>query len=544
MAAPGIGGSLVPVSGYAGNRGTDDPVDLCRNRPPPGGRGVRIREHRPGRRRFVFPGPPLHGRGEKNKTSGVERDVMSLWGWLYNGDSFTAKAIGLIPFYLTYRSTYRLLRDSQWWTGAELQAYQLERLSELLTHAYEQVPYYRRVFAERDLHPDDIVDQNDLQLLPFLTKDIVRKNLPDLRARNYPEKRFEKVRTSGSTGEPTTFYYEKGVSRAREWAFMKTQWERVGFRWTDKCVILRGYGVTAPDDERSGMTTLFGRWLILSSFHMNNEAMDTFIDRIRTFSPRFIQAYPSSITILAKYMKEQGYEPFPSLEAVLCGSENLYPWQRDLLEEVLGCRVYSWYGLSEQVALAGECPVSHEYHIFPEYGVLELVDSSGSPVTGTDTIGEIVGTNLNNFVCPLIRYRTSDLAVWGTGRCACGREYPRLRFIEGRLQEFFVTRTGQLIPVTAIHYESEAFEKVAELQFCQDTPGEVVLNVVKKPGYTAETSDAICTQLKRELGEDMGIELRFAHRIERTGTGKFRYLIQELPIHLQDLSTPDGGRAR
>ncbi|PKL61183.1 MAG: CoF synthetase, partial [Methanomicrobiales archaeon HGW-Methanomicrobiales-2] len=156
-------------------------------------------------------------------------------------ESFTTKALGILPSYNVYRETYALLQQSRQWSEDELEAYQMQALSRLLDHAYENAPYSRRVFEERHLVPGDIQTPADLTLLPFLTREDLQNNLPDLKARNYPESAFEYVTTGGSTGIPVGFYYERGASRAREWAFMKTQWDRVGYRFTDRCVVLRGY---------------------------------------------------------------------------------------------------------------------------------------------------------------------------------------------------------------------------------------------------------------------------------------------------------------
>jgi len=165
----------------------------------------------------------------------------------------TARVLRLLPAYSVYRETYALLRQSCRWNREEIAGYQAEALSHLLEHAYENVPYYRRIFRERSLAPEDIETPADLALLPLLTREILQANLPDLKARNYPESAFEYVTTGGSTGIPVGFYYEKGVSRAREWAFMKTQWDRVGYRFTDRCVVLGGTSwARAPaGDERS-----------------------------------------------------------------------------------------------------------------------------------------------------------------------------------------------------------------------------------------------------------------------------------------------------
>src|SRR5207302_8734663 len=58
------------------------------------------------------------------------------------------------------------LAHSQGWTPTELQALQEQRLRLLIRHAYEQVPYYRRIFDERRLTPADIRTAEDLYKLP------------------------------------------------------------------------------------------------------------------------------------------------------------------------------------------------------------------------------------------------------------------------------------------------------------------------------------------------------------------------------------------
>ncbi|RJS76369.1 phenylacetate--CoA ligase family protein [Methanophagales archaeon] len=456
-----------------------------------------------------------------------------MYNRLYSQNSITSKALAILPSYKTFKEMYKFLQKSQWWSREQLEEYQLQQLGKLLNHAYKNVPYYKKVFDERGLKPKDIQDFKDLQKLPFLTKEIIQDNLNDLKARNYPADKFEYVTTGGSTGIPLGFYYERGVSRAREWAFMKTLWDRVGYHFRDKCVILRGNVVKSADKGKFWEYSLFGRWLILSSYHMTDENLPKYIEKIMRFKPKFIQAYPSAITILARFMRENNIEPFPTVKAILCGSENLYQWQRKLLEDVFQCRVYSWYGHTEQAVLAGECEKSTYYHIFPEYGIVEIIGKDGKPVTAENEIGEIVATGLNNFICPLIRYRTMDLAVPANGKCECGRDYPLLKKVEGRLQELVVAGDGSLIPlgpaIFGIH--DAEWTKVKQIQFLQEKPGELIIQVVKGPSYSkAEIEDYVLRLFKARLEGQCKLNVRFVDHIPRTQRGKYRFLIQKLPI--------------
>lgn len=284
---------------------------------------------------------------------------------------------GLIPYEKrlgkVFWDTYNFLQESQWWSKEQLEEYQMKQLKKLLNHAYENVPYYRRVFDERGLKPKDIQYFDDFKKLPYLTKDIIRKNLSDLIARNFDKKKLQYVTTGGSTGVPMGFYQDKNTAGSIEWAFMLTQWKRVGFKIGNKCVVLRGNVVKSANKGKIWEYNSSNKNLIISSYHITDKTLPDYIGKIREFRPDFIQAYPSAITVLARFMKENNIKKFPSVKAILCGSENLYSWQRKLLEEVFQCRVYSWYGHTEKCCLAGECEKSSYYHIFPEYGYTELI---------------------------------------------------------------------------------------------------------------------------------------------------------------------------
>ena len=100
---------------------------------------------------------------------------------------------------------------------------------------------------------------------------------------------------------------------------------------------------------------------------------------IRAYRPHYFHAYPSSAAIVARYLVESG-DVFPPIRAALIGSENIYPGQREHLQQVFGARVFTWYGHSEKCILAPECPCGAAYRSLPEYGVTELVDEAGESI--------------------------------------------------------------------------------------------------------------------------------------------------------------------
>ncbi len=197
------------------------------------------------------------------------------------------------------------------------------------------------------------------------------------------------------------------------------------------------------------------------------------------------------------------------------------------------CRIWSFYGHTEQAVLAGECEKSTYYHIFPEYGVTELISRDENPLNHEGEVGEIAGTGFNNYAMPFIRYKTGDLAVYTQQKCSCGRNYQLIEKVEGRLQEFVVAKDGHLIPLGDMQIFF-VFDNIKQFQFYQDKKGEVIFNIVRKKSYTNIDTKYIYSELNKKLGNDMDLKIHFVENIPRTKNGKYRFLIQKLAIKFGD----------
>jgi phenylacetate-CoA ligase len=141
----------------------------------------------------------------------------------------------------------------------------------------------------------------------------------------------------------------------------------------------------------------------------------------------------------------------------------------------------------------------------------------------------MVGTSLDNFAMPLIRYRTDDWAVIGPPSCACGRNYKLLKETRGRWhQEVLVGKLDNLISITAVNVHTDIFDHVQQLQFYQREKGRVELRIKRKPEYTERDSRRILAALEEKMGDTMEISLTFREEIPLVPSGKFRMVIQEL----------------
>lgn len=442
---------------------------------------------------------------------------------------------GLLPNHLRYNRTFwetrRLLGRSQWWSTEEIWQYQLVQMRKLLAHAYLNVPYYQRTFSRQGIDLQDIKTLEDFSSLPFLTKDQVMAHRDELCAKNYPRRSFVEANTGGSSGTPMSFYRERGYTGAVESAFMVTQWERIGYRLGDRVAVLRGAALrngSQPWEYRPDQRSLF-----LSTYHLTDCTMRQYARLLKDYSVRFIHAYPSSLDVLAKFMEGESISPPGSLTGVLCGSEPLYPNQRELFERVFNCRVFSWYGHSEYAVLAGECEKSTLYHVFPEYGYYELVDEEGRAVTEQGQKGEIVGTAFHNYVFPFIRYRTGDIAISANSACSCGRNYLLLSSIEGRQQDYVMTSDRSLVPLTALVFGQHlaAFSRIRKMQLEQHEPGRIVVRVVRAPSFRTPGDDhEIAHKMERAVQGRIGVTVEHVEDVPPTPSGKHRFLLQHLDV--------------
>lgn len=429
---------------------------------------------------------------------------------------------------------YRWLEKTQWWSKNEFEVMQLEKLRAFMHHAYENVPYYRRVFDEHKVNPADINTLDDLQKLPLLTKSEVRNNLEDLIARNLDRSSISLVTTSGSTGIPLGVYQDKHSAYLHELGHIYRQWNWAGYRFNDRFVTLRGNVIPQSESEKKRTWWSYApghNELVLSSYDMTEENMFKYIQKIKEFQPKFIDAYPSSIEILARFMKRNALD-ITTIKAIFCQSETVYPEQRNFIESQFGCRIFARYGMSEKVADAVECEQHRGYHVGMEYGILELLDQNDEPIKTPNTPGRVVGTGFDTFCMPLIRYVTDDIAEYASYTCSCKRQSTLIKDFKGRLRELIISKTGKPIPITTLNLHTSLYQKVREIRFIQDSEGELILQIAKAPNFTdIEVEKEFLDEIYSRLDiNEFSVKIFFLDQIPRSGRGKLGLLEQRLSI--------------
>jgi phenylacetate-CoA ligase len=425
-----------------------------------------------------------------------------------------------------FESTLKFLEESQTWSEDRLIEYQILKLRAMLRHCARNVPYYRNLFRKIGFDPASLRELSDLRAIPLLDRDTICSKMDELFADNISRRHMLYFTTGGTMGKPLGLYNLKH-SGGRERAFIYTQWKRVGFRYEDRRAVLMGWTIK---NSRHWKYEASERSFVFSNFHMTSENARQYARVMRAKSLPYLHSYPSAAIDFARHLKDAGVEP-PRFRAVLGASENLYPGQRQFIESFYGTRLFSWYGHTENTILAAECEVSNNYHVFPEYGLAEVIKEDGSPAKLEGEMGELVGTSLENFAMPLIRYRTDDWAVIGPGQCACGRNYKLITETYGRrTQEMLVGKLDNLISVTALNMHTDIFDNVQQLQFYQREKGKVELRIKRKTSYTERDSRRIIAALNEKMGDTMEVSITFTDQISLMPRGKFRFVIREIDV--------------
>lgn len=442
-----------------------------------------------------------------------------------------AHEMGNRAFYPTYQ---KLVRD-QWKPYDELKREQEKQLRHLVEFSYENVPYYRNLFKAQRLLPKDIQTIEDLEKVPILTKDIIKKNWDDFRPAGLSSMKYDSRATGGSTGTPMQ-YRVQNFDRFLSGAILYRGWGYGGFNLGDRMVFLAG---TSLDVGRKP-------WLInraheiarnirkLSSFDMADAEMRQYASVLNSFKPRFMYGYASSIFFYARWAKENNIA-VPQLNGVFTTAEKLFPHMRETIGEIFGCDVYDTYGLNDGGVTAFECGDHSGFHIDTERSIMEVVDTDHHQrVQGQ---GEVLATSLHNFAMPFIRYSTGDLATLRDGDCSCGRHHRMLDDIVGREKELLISPSGRVIHGAALFnliyfvLESSAFpgvvNRIQQFQIVQRVKEKIEVRLV----CDAPLPDEVLNYIQRLVAERFDgwlMEFTYVDAIEPTRAGKYKFIINEM----------------
>lgn len=442
----------------------------------------------------------------------VQGAMVAVYGWWWHRRRFSSH----------FRRQVAELKAHDRWTKDELLAYQTAQLSRLLGVA-RQAPYYGRLFSDAGISPT-AEPWAALWQLPFLAKEQLRARPRDLLTAPPPRGTLT-FKSSGTTGTPTEIYYTREFhalelasieARNLNWAGLTYRNRRVMFGARKIC----RFDQPGPPFWRFSPAE---NMAYASVYHLSPQFLPAYIDFLRAFTPEVITGYPSALYAIAQYALDRNDIP-PKVEAIFTSAERLPNYMRAAIETAWQTRVFDRYGAVEGCVSASQCEHGR-YHVHPEIGIVEILDAHGRAV-GPGVEGEVVCTGLQNMLQPLIRYRIGDSARWSAEQnCACGRHFPILEGVDGRVEDFCFTADGRRI----VRFDTvfKGVVNIRQAQVIQERIDLFTVNVVPAKGFNDADVEQIQANMRLHVGS-VNVTVQTVNDIPRSASGKFRAVVCRL----------------
>lgn len=443
---------------------------------------------------------------------------------LYNSTPVFIQNIGcsIIGMHIQTKRFGRLFKDklSEYmsrdeWTYEQLKEYRDKEIRKIVKHCYENVPYYKRLFDNLGINYKEITKLEDLHKLPILTKQEVKDNFSDFFATNIRQKELIKLHTSGTTGSGFQFYTTKEADASR-WAEAWRGNAKIGVdirMWRGQ---FGGRSIVPIDNKKPPYYRINypAKQVIFSAYHMNEENLKYYIEALNKYKLEWLHGYPSSISLIAKYMIDNNIKLNYNMKHITLCSENVQEIQVNRIKKAFGIIPFQNYAQTESVAIFRERK-DHKMFVSEDIAAVEFIKDD------TSESYKIIGTTLTNYAMPFLRYDTNDLATYIETK-----EGRQILKVDGRNEDYIVLTDGS--KVGRLDHIFKDLVHVKEAQFVQEKIGEVDVNIVKGIDYTDLDEKKLLEEVNLRLGNKIVLKINYVKTIPRTANGKLRFVISRI----------------
>lgn len=410
-----------------------------------------------------------------------------------------------------------------WLRGSRQQIveYQNARLRRLIEHAYQNVPYYRRLLDQAGIKPQQIRTTAHMLALPSTSKADVHATPPeDFIARGVnPDKLIDRT-SGGSTGQPVRIrrrWPEESLLNAFRFHALQT----LGLRLTDRHVyagLLRG---NQRADRQRLAKLVYATGLMRLEFVDVLQSPGELARQLERLKPDVITGYAGAVTQVAQTLIEQGGTMIrPRLVAT--SAEVLTPLMRSQIGQAFQAPVYNLYG-AEVNLVAWECAKTGEMHTIDDLAVIDVLRNNAPVAPGERS--KVAVTSLHSWAMPIIRFRLTDVVTRGASECCpCGAPLATIRAVQGRMIDYFPLPDDRLIHpyefIDKIIYDRAEWAR--QYQFLQERKDLIVLRVAASRTRTSQRMEKIHSDAARLLGEGVKFGVDFVPEIKQEPSGKFR----------------------
>jgi phenylacetate-coenzyme A ligase PaaK-like adenylate-forming protein len=414
------------------------------------------------------------------------------------------------------------LKKTEWMNEKELECLQLKLLRKLIKHCYKTIPFYQNIMDRNGINIASIKSLADIKQFPILTKKDILSAGKTIISSKYPRCFQRTAYTGGTTGTPMEIRRDI-CSIGNEHAFVRRQWDWAGIRFGDRCAYLTGRLIadTNRTDAKLYVFDPIMKELILSTYHLSEATAIDYARVMRKYNVKAIVGYPSAVCFLARVCIARSINV--DLTAALTSSETLTSSMRTIIEEAFGCQVFDFYGSAERVCYIFTCEKGN-YHINPDYGYTELV-----PVDQANPQRcRVVSTGFWSKAMPFVRYDTGDIVERSDKKCVCGRAFPVVESIEGRLADTIRTSSGREFGAAILTHLLYGANNILESQIIQEQIDAVRIEYVPAEGFSKKNLQVFQSLIAKHLPNELSVSFRKVDAVRRTSSGKVKPIVSRL----------------
>lgn len=393
-----------------------------------------------------------------------------------------------------------------------------QQLHVLLRHAYDNVPMYRALWDEAGVRPADIRSLDDLPKLPMTDKEHVVGAGNDALDRRLDAETLDKMSTSGTSGRAITMRRVYPEMRLVRRSYLRSLFYNGARPWQ--------HSVTMASTWLSNKKGRFIQTFAKTCHIYPTDTIDQQIQTLRDFKARNLMGQTGGLYLLARELLRRG-QTFP-LKLLAPTGATLMPQMRQAMREAFQTEPRDLYGAVELGAVSWQCKRGN-YHIDADRMLVEIVDSEGVPVPKGQT-GQVVCTTLHGYSMPLIRYRLRDVASMSTETCDCGLKFPLMNAVQGRINDFLPTPSGELV---SPHYLYHIFDHVGgspvkEWRIIQHAPDRLTYEYVPEDNFNASALEGGMNVIRERFGAGVTVQARQVDSVPMTPNGKRTCIVSEL----------------
>lgn len=424
----------------------------------------------------------------------------------------------------------RFHRQSQYASPEHVRDFQLQQLRSLVQHARRSVPWYREAYAKLNLPADFPRSLEEFSALPFMTRTDLRKDATALISDSAPRRYLRRAATSGSTGEPVSFYLSR-----REDAVPNVMVPSVtnfgvgyrpGMRYAQQKAAPPG-AVEAKSKPHQRLMQYLSNHEAFAIYSVDRTTWRSHHEAMQKWRPHVMFCYANAIADLARFLRSENIVPnYPRVCIITC-AEILTEKNRAIAQEVFQKPVYNHYGTREFWVLANECVHQDGLHTIPTAHYIEVVD----PETGrnTDGPGEVVITSLCHRDVPWIRYKLGD---WGrllpAAECRCGRTTPRLVDLQGRVTDVIYRPDGKKIHGLSFGHFLWRLPTLEAYQIEQTDMNRLILRMVHRASPDESLIAGSKADIQNMMGPSCTVDFEIVDAIPASSSGKRKFVINRI----------------